>query len=291
MPRPSPSAPPQVPSTSPLFLAANDGIFARHGLDVKSGHHPAHAQPPRLPFCPVPFRSVRWLSTTYPASRRQWGSTWWSSPGARSPSPAVQNVALLRRQRIRHANRRKTSLAGKVGMPGLGAFMHVTLRWWLDAERCRLASHQLRRNNFPHHARPPEIRRRSTRWVRLTLTPAGHHRKRRRQRHRLFPQGRSRPASHPSSTPATRDWAVAHPEQRAAFRAAIADAIAIIRTDPDLRPSRLWAPTSSCRRRSSPPPISAPMTPTSRPMGLVMVGQRHARPGPGRARRHRPHYG
>jgi NitT/TauT family transport system substrate-binding protein len=214
--------------SSPLFLAASEGIFARHGLDVRPVIIPLM---PNLPAA-ILSGSIQigsMVSTTYLQAASN-GLDLVVISGGSVTSPTAQNVALLAGSQS--GIKSPQDLVGrKVGMPGLGAFQHVTLRWWLTQKGV-----DWHRINFVETTFPTmrDLLKSGQVDAVAAIDPFARG---------IVESGAGNVVAYflkdvPGGKPsvlyaATRDWAVAHPEQRAAFRAAITEAIAIIRTDPD----------------------------------------------------------
>jgi NitT/TauT family transport system substrate-binding protein len=114
--------------STPIFVAAEEGIFAKHGLDVKI------ALIPLMPNLPAAVLSnsvqIGFMTTTTFLQAVGGGIDFVAVSGGSVTSHQTTNIAFMAATSSGiHAPQ---DLVGhKVGVPGLGAFMHVTFRYWL----------------------------------------------------------------------------------------------------------------------------------------------------------------
>ena len=213
--------------SAPLFVAAHEGIFARHGLDIQPL---IIALMPNLPASLVSnsIGIAGMVSTTF-LQAVSGGLDLVVISGGSVTSPTAQNIALIAgsNTNIRSA---QDLIGRRVGMPGLGAFMHVTLRWWLTQKGIDWHKIEFTEVTFPTMR---DLLRSGQVDAVGAIDP--------------FARGivdssagrvvayflKDVPAGEPSVIyVATRAWAQAHATQLPAFREAIEQAIDVIRADP-----------------------------------------------------------
>ena len=117
--------------STPLFVATEEGIFARHGLDVKVTLIPLM---PNLPAA-VLSNSVQigFMTATTFLQAVGGGVDLMAVSGGSIISHKSTNIALMAGEQS-GIHSAKDLIGRKVGVPGLGAFMHVTLCYWLGQQ-------------------------------------------------------------------------------------------------------------------------------------------------------------
>lgn len=114
--------------STPIFVAEREAIFAKHGLDAKVVLIPLM---PNLPAA-VLSNSVQigFMTATTFLQAVDGGIDFVAVSGGSVTSHETTNIALM--AGAQSGIHSPQDLVGrKVGVPGLGAFMHVTLRYWL----------------------------------------------------------------------------------------------------------------------------------------------------------------
>jgi NitT/TauT family transport system substrate-binding protein len=117
--------------STPLFVAAEEHIFARHGLDAKITLIPLM---PNLP-ATVLSNSVQigFMTATTFLQAAGGGIDLVAVSGGSVISHKSTNIALMAGENS-GIHTAKDLIGRKVGVPGLGAFMHVTLCYWLGEQ-------------------------------------------------------------------------------------------------------------------------------------------------------------
>jgi len=214
--------------SAPLFVAAHDGIFAKHGLDI---------QPviiPLMPNLPASLVSgsigVAGMVTTTFLQAASGGLDLVVISGGSVTSPTAENIALIAGTDS-GITKPEDLLGRRVGMPGLGAFMHVTLRWWLDQKHIDWHKINFTEVTFPTMR---DLLRAGQIDAVGAIDPFARG---------IVDAGAGRVVAYflkdvPGGKPsvvyvATREWAKAHATQLPEFRAAINEAVTIIRAEPD----------------------------------------------------------
>jgi NitT/TauT family transport system substrate-binding protein len=230
---PASLAPLQVATTSgaessPLFLATQEGMFSRRGLSVTPVILPLM---PNLPAA-VLSGSVQigsMVATTFLQAAGN-GLDLVAVSGGSVTSQSASNIALIAGSKS-GIHSAQDLVGRKVGMPGLGAFMHVSLRYWLTQKGV-----DWRRVNFIETTFPSmrDLLKAGTVDAVGAIDPFARS---------IVDSGAGTVVSYflqeiPGGKPsvlyaATRDWATAHPAELAAFRAGIQEAIGVIREQPD----------------------------------------------------------
>jgi NitT/TauT family transport system substrate-binding protein len=214
--------------SAPLFVAAHEGIFARHGLDI---------QPLIIPLMPnLPASLVSgsigiggMVSTTF-LQAVSGGLDLVVISGGSVTSPTAQNIALIAGSNT-NIHTAQDMIGHRVGMPGIGAFMHVTLRWWLTQQHIDWHKIEFTEVTFPTMR---DLLRAGQVDAVGAIDPFARS---------IVDSGAGRVISYflkdvPAGKPsviyvATRAWAEAHAAQLPAFREAVMEAIEVIRADPD----------------------------------------------------------
>lgn len=117
--------------STPIFVAAQEGIFARHGLDAKV------LLVPLAPTLPAAIQSnsaqIGFMNAPTFIAAAAGGLDFVAISGGSVTSPATHNIKLMAgTQTDIH---RPADLVGKqVGVPGFGAFIDITLRYWLQEQ-------------------------------------------------------------------------------------------------------------------------------------------------------------
>lgn len=213
--------------STPLFLAVQEGIFARHGLDVEVVIVPLM---PNLPAAVLSdsLQVGSMVSTTFLQAAVN-GVDLVTISGGSVTSPQADNIALL--VAPQSGIRTPLELVGrKVGMPGLGAFMHVTLRWWLNQKGVDWHQVDFVETTFPTMR---DLLRAGTVDAVGAIDPFARGIVDSGAGEILARFQRDMPAGKPSVLyAARREWVAAHPAQVAAFREAVREAIGIVGSDP-----------------------------------------------------------
>lgn len=213
---------------APLFVAAHEGIFSRHGLDIRPQIIPLM---PNLPASLVSGSvGIGAMVTTTFLQAVSGGLDLVVISGGSVTSPAARNVALIARSNsgIQTA---QDLIGHRVGMPGLGAFMHVTLRWWLTQQGIDWHKIEFTEVTFPSMR---DVLRSGQVDAVGAIDPFARS---------IVDSGAGKvvayflkdvPAGEPSVIyVSTRAWANAHAAHLPAFRTSIKEAIDVIRADPD----------------------------------------------------------
>ncbi len=117
--------------STPLFVAAEEGIFARYGLDAKITLIPLM---PNLPAA-VLSNSVQigFMTATTFLQAVGGGLDLMAVAGGSVTSHHTTNIAFMAGEQS-GIHGAKDLIGRKVGVPGLGAFMHVTFCYWLGEQ-------------------------------------------------------------------------------------------------------------------------------------------------------------
>lgn len=210
------------------FVAAAEGLFAKHGLDAKITLIPLM---PNLPGA-VLSNSVQigFMTGTTFLQAASGGIDLVAVEGGSVTSHATTNVAFMAgaQSGIHSAQ----DLVGrKMGVPGLGAFMHVTFCYWLGEKGVDFRKVDFLETTFGSMR---DMLKSGAVDAVGTMDPYARS---------IAESGTGDVVSHflaevPEGKPvalfvAQREWAMAHPEVLAPFRAAFEDAVAFVKANPD----------------------------------------------------------
>jgi len=114
--------------STPIFVAAEEGIFAKHGLDTNITLIPLM---PNLPAA-VLSNSVQigFMTATTFLQAVGGGIDFVAVSGGSVTSHQTTNIAFMASSQS-GIHTPQDLVGHKIGVPGLGAFMHVTFRYWL----------------------------------------------------------------------------------------------------------------------------------------------------------------
>ena len=210
-----------------MFVAQEEGIYAKHGLVVKPT---LTAIMPNIPPAVVSNSvQVGLVTTTTFLQAVDGGVDLVALVGGSIVSHKLDNMGVLARQgsTIRTAQ----DLVGKrVGVPGLGAFLHVMFRYWLSVKGVDPAKVNYVEVTFPTMR---DILAGGTVDAVLAIDPVTSLILDTKTGYLVSPLIPDLPDGESEILYiATRGWVEGHPKEVAAFRAAITEAEAIVNRDP-----------------------------------------------------------
>jgi NitT/TauT family transport system substrate-binding protein len=211
-----------------VFVAAEEGIFARHGLDAKVTLIPLM---PNLPAA-VLSNSVQIGFMT--------GTTFLQAAGGGLDLVAVEGGSVTSHQTTNIAFMAATGsgvhsakdLVGRtVGIPGLGAFMHVTFCYWLGEQGVDFRKVKFQETTFSSMR---DMLRAGTVQAVGVMDPYAKSISESDTGYVVSQFLSEVPEGKPVALfVAVRDWAVAHPELLKPFRDSIADSVQFMKDHPD----------------------------------------------------------
>ena len=213
---------------APLFVAVEEGIFARHGMTVRP------VLLPLMPMLPAALVSesgqIGFMTTTTFLQAVDGGLDLVAIAGGGVTSQTVPDAAALVQPDL-NIETASDFIGHSMGVPGLGAYYHVIFRYWLMQHGVDPA--KVRFVEVPFPSMLDAMRGHAVDGV-VTLDPA------QTQILNAHAGKIAVPiyAEIPNDKPivmyvSTRAWATAHPQEVADFRAAIAEAQTFTAADPN----------------------------------------------------------